>query len=126
MEWKYVEALKNPKAVSSFLLQKNIVLPESLVALLVEKNGGKPEEDEFDTEIRQGYYFKCLLSYNTEDYDTIYKNYTELLEERQLFPIALDGAGNDICYNIRKAEFCLFNHETMEIEKIVKCPAFDI
>ena len=95
--WKYVKKLEDNTSVKNFLNEYNITLPEKIVNLLEEYNGGRPSEKGIITNTKREYVFKSLLSYNKNDKETIYNVYPDLFKEVPLYPIGTDSAGNFIC-----------------------------
>lgn len=110
--WKYVKPLKDPKAVKDFLDKYGIELPASLIDIMEKYNGGRPSEKTVITETQREYVFKSMLSYNSDDKETIYSIYPDLFKETDWFPFASDAAGNFICYDLRQKKCVLYNHET--------------
>ncbi len=118
--WKYVKPLKDPKAVKSFLAKYKIDLPTSLVDIMEKYNGGRPSDKVVVTDTKREYVFKSMLSYNSDDKETIYKIYPDLFKETDWFPFASDAAGNFICYDVKKKKCVLYNHETDKGEAITE------
>lgn len=98
------------------------MLPAELVTIIEQFNGGRPFEKDIVTENNKAFVFKSLLSYNSDDKETIYSVYPELFKESSLYPIGSDAAGNFVCYDCKKQSFCMLNHETDEVDKIVRMP----
>lgn len=117
--WKYVKPLKNEKTIEEFLKKHNIKLPESLVKCIKENNGGRPDIFLFDTAKGKEYVFQSLFSYNYEDKNNIYKIYSSLFENSELYPIGIEAAGNIICYHQEQKKYVLWNHENNELEDIL-------
>ena len=116
--WKYVKPLADKDSVKDFLYRYKISLPEDLITVLVEYNGGRPENREILTVDGKEYVFKALLSYNMGDKETIHMIYPELFENTTLYPFASDAAGNFVCYDTKAHKYCLYNHETGKAEDI--------
>ena len=120
--WKYVKKLENAEQINSFLEKYHVQLPDTLVSLIKENNGGRPSDKTIITDSDREYVFKSLLSYNEHDLETVYSVYPDLFIDTQLFPVGTDAAGNFICYDYKKGKLCLYNHETEEVESIIKIP----
>ena len=69
--WKYVKPLEEEEAIKTFLAEKNINLPGTLITLLERYNGGRPSDKDFETKSGREYVFKSLLSYNRGDRETM-------------------------------------------------------
>lgn len=120
--WKYIKPLKDDSSVKSFLNEHGISLPAPLVALLEKNNGGRPSEKIIKTKNKREYVFKSLLSYNPDDLECIYRIYDESFEDKQVYPLGFDAAGNMVCYDLANSEYCLYNHETDLLEPILEIP----
>ena len=77
MNWKYVKKLNKEDLVLRFLNSKGVKLPTEVIKMLEMYNGGRPLKKCFDTNKHKECVFKTLLSYNTDDLETIYKIYKE-------------------------------------------------
>lgn len=119
IEWKFIKPLLEDGIIEKYLCTVNVTLPNKLVELLKTFNGGRPNKKEFNTDKNNGYIFKCLLSYNKEDIENIYKYYNKSFKLKKLYPIGTDCAGNFICYNLNTNDYILLNHENDVIEKIL-------
>ena len=116
--WKYVKPLQEKDSVKLFLDSNNICLPDDLVRILEENNGGRPSEKAVITDTNREYVFKSLLSYNKGDLETIYSFFPELFVDTTLYPIGSDSAGNFICFDYKANKYVLLNHETNKVEMI--------
>ena len=117
-KWKYVKPLKNEDSVSSFLLKQGIVIPHNLIHFLEVHNGGRPQESTFITASGREHVFKCLLSYNDDDVETIYKVYPGNFKSANLLPLGSDASGNFICYDYINEKYVVLLHETGKCESI--------
>jgi hypothetical protein len=122
LTWKYVKTLNDPMAVKTFLNKNNLSLPKSLIEILEKYNGGRPSDKMILTEAKREYVFKSILSYNEDDKENIYNIYMDLFKRSEYFPFASDAAGNFICYDIKTGKLVLYNHETNNVEIILKFP----
>ena len=118
--WKYVKPLQDINAVKAFLEANNIQLPNQLIELIENNNGGRPSEKTIVTDANREYVFKSLLSYNNGDLETIYSYYPDLFIDTPLYPIGSDAAGNFICFDYKANKYVLLNHETNSIERIIQ------
>lgn len=119
VKWKYVKPLKNKSVVQDFLIAHKIKLPDLLVKCIIENNGGRPSEYLFDTCKRKGYVFQSLFSYNEADKNNIYKIYSNLFADSDMYPLGLESAGNVICYDQKDKKYVLWNHEKNVYEDIL-------
>lgn len=120
--WKYVKPLEKETAVKDFLKQYHIKLPEKLVCVLENYNGGRPSEKTVVTSTGREYVFKTLLSFNPDDKESIAKIYPTVFGGTELFPFGSDAAGNLICYDLEAQAYVLYNHETDATERIERNP----
>lgn len=116
--WKYVKPVNN-RMITDFLCKHNVHLSNKMVQCMMENNGGRPSVYLFNTDKGKGYVFQSLFSYNPNDKCTIYDVYPSLFENTPLFPIALESAGNIVCYNQESKCYVLWNHENNECETII-------
>ena len=122
MNWKYVKKLNKEDLVLRFLNSKGVKLPTEVIKMLEMYNGGRPPKKCFDTNKHKECVFKTLLSYNTDDLETIYKIYKEGSDtkfiEMKLYPIASDPFGNYICVDLKDGEaIVLLRMETLDVEQ---------
>ena len=120
--WKYVKKLNDKDAVKKFLKKHNILLPEKIVKLLEQYNGGRPSEKSIFTSDNREHVFKALLSYNINDLESIYSIYPAVFNDTNLYPIGTDPAGNYVCYDYVNKKFMFLDHETGLVTEIVKMP----
>ena len=114
MNWKYVKptSVDNIKEIEKFY---GVEISDSLKALILEANNGRPEFDTFDTEFETGKQFKKILSYNKEDSENMF-SCIDLFKNTSLFPFGDDPSGNYIGLNGEKVVY--YNHESEETEFI--------
>ncbi|MBI9013200.1 MAG: SMI1/KNR4 family protein [Clostridiales bacterium] len=117
--WKYIKKLKDENLVKEFLKNNRIALPDSLIMILENKNGGRPSNKMMTSKNDTTYILKSLLSYNDDDPETIYMVYTEKFREKNLLPIGTDPSGNILCYNYNRDVYALWLHESNEIIQVV-------
>ena len=118
--WKYVKPLKDESVVDAFLDKYHVELPTKLIDLIKKYNGGRPSEKTILTCKKVEYVFKSLLSYNIADKETVFSFYPSLFIGTSLYPIGSDAAGNFICFDTKKKQYFLCNHETGENEAIIE------
>lgn len=116
--WKYVKPLKHDEAVRTFLRQYKVSLPEHMISFLESCNSGRPSCPSFDTSKQDGCVFNSLYSYNTGDANDIAKTYEQVFFGSNLYPIAIEAAGNVVCFDLVKHKLVLWNHESDEVELI--------
>lgn len=118
MEWKYV---KQTTADKINYVEKccEIHLPEDLKEFILQYNNGRPIKSTFDSERTKGLEIKKLLSYNEDDKESIY-TFLEVIrsENKSLFPVASEPAGDFICLDTSNNKIVHYNHETTSIEFI--------
>jgi hypothetical protein len=115
--WKYVKALKSPTSIDDFEKKEKIHFPHDLKQCFIERNGGRPFPNAFDTDASEGRVFKTLFSFNDSDSENIFTFFPILRAETpQLIPFASDPFGNFICLN--GSAIVLYLHETGKIEHI--------
>jgi len=118
LTWKYVKQTSENN-ISLVESTYKVTLPVELKELILKNNNGRPEPNSFDTDKTKDRVIKKLLSFNKEDVDNIYTFADILLKEtRNLFPFALEPAGDLIC--LRNNEVVHLNLETLEVEYIAK------
>ena len=95
----------------------NIILPDDYKRIVMENNNGRPSLNTFDTKVSKGHVFKKLLSFKTDDIETVYtsKRVVENVDPK-LFPIANDPFGNLIC--LKEGRIVYWLHEDDSIEPI--------
>ena len=118
--WKYVKSLNDANSVRDYLRKCGVVLPDALIVLLEENNGGRPSDKTIVTSDGNEHVFKSLYSYNDGDRDSVYPIYSQLFKATSLYPIASDSAGNIVCYDCEKEKYILYNHESNETEVITE------
>ena len=116
--WKYVKPLRHANAVENFLLHHKVRLPRETIAFLASHNGGRPSSPAFDTRVHDGFVFNSLYSYNEGDVNYIVKTYEYGFADTNLYPVALEAAGNIICFDLTTRKLVLWNHETDDLEEI--------
>lgn len=117
--WLFVIPLDDPCAVDKFLCSVGTNLPAGLRACLATNNAGTPSIETFSTVEGGRYAFKALFSYNAGDAESIDRFYPLLVDACALsYPIALEAAGDVVCYDEAADGFVLIRHETGTIEVI--------
>ena len=116
MEWKYIKKIKDEKAIEKIEIIYNIRIPILLKQIIMQYNGGRPLYNIFDTIYNKEKVFKCLISYNKEDKESIF-SYTEFFN-KGLIPFAITAFGDVICLNNKINEVELYLHELDKTEKI--------
>lgn len=119
--WKYIKPLKSDEAVRSYLQRYDVLLPERLIRFLESRNSGRPSSPSFSTNKQDGYVFNSLYSYNAGSVNDIAKTYEQVFYGSRLYPIAIEAAGNVICFDFDKQKLVLWNHENDELELIDSC-----
>lgn len=117
IKWSFVHELKEKSAIHIFQEQINFNFPEDYVRIILNYNGGFPIPSTFDGKKGKEYSFNCLLSFNEEDDDSIYKYYL-VTQPYNIVPIANDGFGNYIGYHKADSKLYFWNHESNEFDYI--------
>ena len=119
LKWKYVKALKNEDSIAVFEQVIGCEIPTDIKVCVINNNGGRPTRKVFDTDLSKERVIKSLLSYNTDDLETVFDAYSVIsTESKSLVPIASDPAGNYICFEKYTKAIVLWLHETNGVEKI--------
>lgn len=121
LTWKYVKPLQNKQAVTIFLNQFGLLFSDDFFNCIQKFNGGRPNKKIFDTRDSKGRMFKCLLSFNKNDLESIYDAFNIMQKENSnLIPFANDPAGNYICFEKSTMNVVFWEHETGRIEYVAK------
>lgn len=107
--WKYVKPLTEQGLVEKFEAQHNVVFPNDLKEVIREHNGGRPSLKYYDLPGEPDREFKCLLSFNPADVETIYKCYPLDSSDASIVPFASDPAGN--MFVLKDGKIWLWEHE---------------
>lgn len=119
LTWKYIKPILDVNTIEIFQKQNSIELPKEIINCFIENNGGRPNIKYFDTLISKGHIIKSLLSFNDDDFDTIYDAYNAIKQEHpHLIPVFSDPFGNYICYDHLNNDIVYWLHENSNIEKI--------
>jgi len=91
-----------------------ISLPQDFKDIVKKHNNGRPSISTFDSPIGKEHEVKKLISLKNNDVENIYKVKNVLSSiDTALFPIAIDPAGNIICFRNGKIVYLL--NETEEV-----------
>lgn len=110
--WKYKIDLADKSVFAEIEKKRGIIIPDKLKTLIIKANAATPNKYNFmvgSTERVLG----AILSFNKEeeDIDTIFMA-LEVIEDKNLFPFAIDPFGNYICINLITKEVVFWDHET--------------
>lgn len=110
--WKYKIELQDESVFSEIEKERGIIIPEDLKELIVKANAATPSKYNFMIGTVEK-VFGAVLSFNKneKDTDTVYTA-LKTIENKKLFPFAIDPFGNYICYNIGENEVVFWDHET--------------
>ena len=113
IQWKRGSQISD-EIISEAELAYGICLPQDIKDIVKKYNNGRPSVSSFDSPIGKEHEIKKLISFKKDDIENIYqmKNLLSAIDI-SLFPIALDPAGNIICYQNGKIVYWL--HETDEV-----------
>lgn len=124
--WTSYEPLENDEVILELQIKYNIILPDSLVELIKEKNKGRPNCDVFDTAKIKERIFGELLSFNKYTKGSVL-TYIENTKDRmseKLIPFACDPSGDLICLDYRESleqpSVIFWWHDTSEGEEIIE------
>lgn len=122
MDCKYIKPLLDSSLISAYEAEKGFLFPQSYRDFILENNGGSPVAEQFDTEKARGRVVKSFLSFNRDDRETIWKvsewNSTEIGDS--LIPIAMDPAGNLICFVKADSSIVFLDLESLSTEMIAE------
>ena len=118
--WKYKIDLVDKNVFSEIEKSRGIMIPSELKELIIEGNGATPEKYNFmvgNVERVLG----AILSFNKneQDTDTVYTA-LKAIENKNLFPFAIDPFGNYICLDLSSGEIVFWNHETGVVDSTGK------
>lgn len=124
IQWKYVSPLREHSEVEALEIKYHYPLPNDLKDCIREHNAGVPSPCLFDFGENKGKVFGGLLSYNTDDLDSVY-DFVGLFQggdksRLSMFPFGIDPAGNFLCVKDNKIVF--YDHETEKISPV--CDTF--
>lgn len=120
MNWKYVKALKSKNAIAEFETSYKIRFPDSFKEIVAKYNGGRPENDIYDTDKTKERTIKSILSFNQDDKETIWKINewsAEVLGDKYV-AFAIDHFGNLICFSKSDRSIIFIDLETLKTENI--------
>lgn len=120
MEMKYVKPLKDPNAIKRYETASGYSFSESYKAFVTEFNGGRPAKNCFRTQDGTERVLKSFLSFNADDKETIWaiSEWNEEELQGKYVPIALDPAGNLICFDKQTGAVIFLDTETMHCDTI--------
>lgn len=118
--WKYKIELADKNVFGEIEKERGILIPEELKKLVIEANAATPDKYNFMVGPTER-VFGAILSFNKneEDTDTVFTA-LEVIDNKMLFPFAIDPFGNYICMNLTKKEVVFWNHETGDISSTGK------
>ena len=110
--WKYKIELQDESVFSEIEKERGIIIPENLKELIVKANAATPSKYNFMIGTVEK-VLGAILSFNKneKDTDTVYTA-LKVIENKKLFPFAIDPFGNYICYNIDENEVVFWDHES--------------
>lgn len=113
IKWKRGSQISD-EIIADAELTYGISLPQDIKDIVKKYNNGRPSISTFDSPIGKEHVVKKLISFKTDDVENIYKVKNMLsTKDTALFPIAIDPAGNIICYYNGRIVYWL--HETDEV-----------
>jgi len=99
IKWNYVLDLENEESVDNITKLFKINLPEELIKLIKNYNGGYPNKTNCDINGFGTTDFKCLLSYNENDDENIYDVIEYFIKKYngEILPFASDSGSGYYC-----------------------------
>lgn len=118
--WKYKIDLADERVFAEIETERGIVIPDELKEVIIEGNAATPDKYNFMVGLRER-VLGAILSFNKneEDTDTVFTA-LEVIEDKNLFPFAIDSFGNYICINLITEEVVFWDHENGEISSTEK------
>ena len=113
--WNYKIDLVDEGVFAEIESERGIAIPDELKDVVIAGNAATPEKYNFmigSTEKVLG----AILSFNKDeqDTDTVYTA-LEVIEDKNLFPFAIDSFGNYICMDLEKEEVVFWDHESSNV-----------
>ena len=101
IKWNYVLYLENEESVDNITKLFKINLPEELIKLIKNYNGGYPNKTNCDINGFGTTDFKCLLSYNENDDENIYDVIEYFINKYngEILPFACDSGDGYFCFS---------------------------
>ncbi len=99
IKWKRIKPLKSQTAISEIEQTYNLSIPSEVKACITQNNGGRPVPNTISVDSKLETDIKCLLSYNSDDKDSIFPVINFFIENYKgtLLPFAMDSSGNYFC-----------------------------
>ena len=118
--WKYKIDLADKNIFDEIENERGIIIPDGLKKLINDENAATPDKYNFMVGSTER-VFGALLSFNKneEDTDTVFTA-LEAIEDKNLFPFAIDSFGNYICLELTTEDVVFWNHETGEVSSTHK------
>jgi len=126
--WTYENNKLNDELVVSFERKCDYQYPISFKQIVVEFDGGSPENDVYDTKETKGRVFNNLLSFNPAKKTSVWSLLEKKTEEKfewcveglswRFIPFARDPFGNFICFDRTNDHIVFWDHETTAIEEV--------
>ena len=118
--WKYKIDLANESVFDEIQNERGIIIPDDLKKLIIEENAATPDKYNFMVGSTER-VFGAVLSFNKneEDTDTVFIA-LEVVDDKNLFPFAIDSFGNYICLDLTTEDVIFWDHETGEVSSTQK------
>mgnify|MGYP002765457652 FL=1 len=118
--WKYKIDLADESVFAEIENKRGIIIPDELKKLIIEENAATPDKYNFIVGSTER-IFGAVLSFNKneEGTDTVFTA-LEVIEDKNLFPFAIDSFGNYICLDLTTEEVVFWDHETGEVSSTEK------
>lgn len=109
---KEVSQLSDRLAIDKLEDRYRIDLPREMKIFLKENNGGIPEKYCFEVNGEE-YEIRCFLSFNKEEYNSIYLPAESFQKETngKIIPFAKDSADNYYCINTENLKIYFWSSE---------------
>ena len=113
--WKYKIDIKDINIFGEISKERGVNFPDDLKQFIVEHNAATPTKYKFMIGSNER-VLGAVLSFNKgeEDVDTVFSA-LNIIEDKNLLPVAIDSFGNYICYALDKAKIVFWEHESGEV-----------
>lgn len=110
--WKYKIDLADENVFGRIEKSRGVKIPDTLKKLIIEANAATPDKYRFMLGPEEK-VFGAVLSFNEgePDTDSVFTA-LKMIEDKRVFPFAIDPFGNYICVNLEKETILFWNHET--------------
>jgi SMI1 / KNR4 family (SUKH-1) len=118
ISWLLEQSSINQQHIDNFLQCNNLNLPQEIQQVILLHNGACPSNSCFMDADGQEHELGYLLSYHSDDPETVADAYVSLCQEHaqeKLIPLLDDNFGNYICCHSQHQTIHYWLHETNQI-----------